>query len=105
MGLAPAASRLLRERTQFGDGAILGPLSDFIAADQESALLVEKFLGNSVHAVLVRDGGVADAVRAWHANADPGPLLLLPLDALTEDMVGEPLHLPGIDAMSRIPNA
>jgi chromosome segregation protein len=91
VGLAPAASRLLRERAQFGEGAVLGPLSDFISADQESAVLVEKFLGNSVHAVLVRDGAVADAVRVWHASADPGPLLLLPLDALTDDMVGEPL--------------
>jgi len=81
VGLAPAASRLLRERERFGEGAVLGPVSDFIAADQESALLVEKFLGNSVHAVLVRDRSVADAVRAWHADANPGPLLLLPLDA------------------------
>ena len=91
VGLAPAASRLLREREKFGEGAILGPLSDFIAADQDSALMVEKFLGNSVHAVLVRDGGVADAIRAWHAEANPGPLLLLPLDAMTEDAAGEPL--------------
>src|SRR5207247_2258104 len=59
VGLAPAASRLLRDRAQFGDGAVLGPLSDFIAADQESASLVERFLGNSVHAVLVRDRSVA----------------------------------------------
>jgi chromosome segregation protein len=55
VGLAPAAARLLRERDQFGDGAVLGPLSDFISADQTSALLVERFLGATVHAVLVRD--------------------------------------------------
>ena len=88
VGLAPAAARLLREREQFGDGAILGPLSDFISADQASALLVERFLGATVHAVLVRDRGVAEAVRSWHNTAHPGPLLLLPLDALRGDGVG-----------------
>src|SRR5207245_9952479 len=45
VGLAPAAARLLRERERFGEGAVLGPLSDFISADQASALLVERFLG------------------------------------------------------------
>ena len=82
VGLAPAAARLLREREQFGEDAVLGPLSDFVSADQSSALLVERFLGATVHAVLVRDRAVADAVRTWHASANPGPLLLLPLDAL-----------------------
>ncbi len=81
VGLAPAAARLLRDREQFGAGAVLGPLSDFIGADAASALLVERFLGPSVHAVVVRDRAAADAVRHWHAQANPGPLLLLPLDA------------------------
>ncbi|MEO7086435.1 MAG: chromosome segregation protein SMC [Gemmatimonadaceae bacterium] len=89
VGLAPAAARLLREREQFGEGAILGPLSDFISADQASALLVERFLGATVAAILVRDRGVAEAVRAWHATANPGPLLLLPLDSLRDDNLGE----------------
>jgi chromosome segregation protein len=98
VGLAPAASRLLRERDRFGEGAVLGPVSDFIAADQESALLVEKFLGNSVHAVLVRDRAAADAIRAWHANANPGPLLLLPLDAVSDEASdGQPGD--GLDAV------
>ena len=48
-------------------------------------MLVERFLGNSVHAVLVRDSAAADAVRAWHTQANPGPLLLLPLDAMSEE--------------------
>jgi chromosome segregation protein len=82
VGLAPAAARLLRDRERFGEGAILGPLSDFLGADQETALLVERFLGATVHAVLVRDRSVADQVRAWHAETNPGPLLLLPLDSL-----------------------
>ena len=89
VGLAPAAARLLRERERFGDDAVLGPLSDFISADQASALLVERFLGATVHAVLVRDRAVADAVRAWHATANPGPLLLLPLDALSAEHPGD----------------
>jgi chromosome segregation protein len=82
VGLAPAAARLLKERDRFGDGVILGPLSDFITADQSSALVVERFLGATVHAVLVRDAAAADAVRQWHADFNPGPLLLLPIDAI-----------------------
>jgi chromosome segregation protein len=82
VGLAPAAARLLRDKDRFGEGAILGPLSDFLGADQDTALLVERFLGATVHAVLVRDRSVAEKVRHWHAEANPGPLLLLPLDSL-----------------------
>jgi chromosome segregation protein len=81
VGLAPGAARLLRERDRFGEGAILGPLSDFLSAGAESALLIERFLGNTVHAVVVRDASVASAVRDWHAATRPGALLLLPLDA------------------------
>ncbi len=82
VGLAPAAARLLRDRNQFGDGAILGPLSDYIGADAGTALLVERFLGPSVHAVVVRDQEAANAIRRWHSEANPGALLLLPLDAI-----------------------
>ncbi|MCY7380535.1 MAG: AAA family ATPase [Gemmatimonadaceae bacterium] len=101
VGLAPAASALLRARQRFGDGAVLGPLSDFIGADQGSAALVEKFLGNSVHAVLVRDSAAADAVRVWHASVNPGPLLLLPVDAMSEDAAGTPMP----DALAHLVNA
>ena len=80
VGLAPAAAKLLKERDRFGEGAVLGPLSDFITTDQASALLVERFLGATLHAVIVRDTAAADAVRAWHAETNPGALLLLPLD-------------------------
>lgn len=97
VGLAPAAARLLREREQFGEGAVLGPLSDFISADQSSALLVERFLGATVHAVLVRDRAIAESVRSWHATANPGPLLLLPLDGLREDVIA---HDEGAEALS-----
>ncbi|HEX6628613.1 MAG TPA: chromosome segregation protein SMC [Gemmatimonadaceae bacterium] len=85
VGLAPAAARLLKERAVFGEGAILGPLSDFISTNSQAASLVERFLGATVNAVLVRDRGVAESVRAWHASAAPGPLLLLPLDSTNGD--------------------
>jgi chromosome segregation protein len=83
-GLAPAAARLLEERERFGEGTVLGPLSDFISAGAAPAAIVEKFLGATVHAVVVRDRAAAEAIGAWHAEADPGPLLLLPLDAQRE---------------------
>ena len=89
VGLAPAAARLLKERDRFSAGAILGPLSDFITADQTSALVVERFLGATVHAVLVRDAAAAEEIRRWHGEANPGPLLLLPLDAMREDQLSD----------------
>jgi len=82
VGLAPAAAKLLRERERFGAEAILGPLSDFIGADTAVAAQVERFLGATVHAVVVRDRAAAEAIRGWHAETNPGALLLLPLDAL-----------------------
>ncbi|MFN9350929.1 MAG: chromosome segregation protein SMC [Gemmatimonadota bacterium] len=84
VGLAPGAQQLLMVRERFGDGAVLGPVTDFVTAAPDAAALVERFLGNTMHAVVVRDRAVADAVRAWHAEARPGPLLLLPLDAAAE---------------------
>ncbi|MFM8602796.1 MAG: chromosome segregation protein SMC [Gemmatimonadota bacterium] len=82
VGLAPAAAKLLRERERFGGEAILGPLSDFIGADTAVAAQVERFLGPTVHAVVVRDRAAAEAIRSWHAETNPGALLLLPLDTL-----------------------
>ncbi len=61
VGLAPAAARLLRERARFGEGAIVGPISDFVGAGTDAALLVERFLGATLHAVVVRDRDVAEA--------------------------------------------
>ena len=90
VGLAPAAARLLKERGIFGEGAVLGPLSDFISADANAASLVERFLGVTVNAVLVRDRSVAEAVRAWHASAAPGPLLLLPVDSVFDQSLETP---------------
>ncbi len=85
VGLAPAAARLLEERDSFGAGSIIGPLSDFVTANAKAAASIERFLGMTVHAVIVRDRAVADAIREWHAVTGPGPLLLLPLDAVDLD--------------------
>jgi chromosome segregation protein len=76
-GLAPAARRLLEAREQFGDGAVLGPLSDFLRTSRAEAGLVERLFGEWLHAVLVRDDAV-EAVRRWHEAEAPGPLVLLP---------------------------
>ncbi len=81
VGLAPGAAAVLRERERFGAGAVLGPLSDFLSAESDAAIVVERYLGATVHAVVVRDRAAATAVAAWHATAKPGPVLLLPLDS------------------------
>ena len=94
VGLAPAAARLLKERDRFGEGSVIGPLSDFISTESEAASLVERFLGANVHAVLVRDRAAADAIRQWHAATNPGPLLLLPADSVAE---GNGESVPGGD--------
>ncbi|HJU75469.1 MAG TPA: chromosome segregation protein SMC [Gemmatimonadaceae bacterium] len=88
VGIAPAAARLLRDRARFGEGAILGPLSDFITASPMLASLVERYLGMTVHAIVVRDAQIAEAVREWHTSTAPGPLLLLPLDAARGGTLG-----------------
>ncbi len=82
VGLAPSAQRLLKERDAFDTGAVLGPLADFLSADGDAARHVERYLGATLHAVVVRDAAAAEAVRRWHASANPGPLLLLPLDVI-----------------------
>lgn len=82
VGLAPAAARLLEERAAFGTEAVVGLLSDFIQADSAAAGMVERFLGPSLNAVIVRDMDAAESIRAWHAANNPGPLLLLPLDRI-----------------------
>ena len=77
VGLAPAAQTLLKARNKFGDG-VLGPLADFVRTSRRDAELAERLLGEWLHAVLVRDASVIDAIRAWHSDAQPGPLVLLP---------------------------
>jgi chromosome segregation protein len=79
VGLAPGAAALLDARDRF-DGGVLGPLSDFVSAAREHAELAERLLGEWTHAVLVRDLATVDAVRAWHAEHQPGALVLLPVE-------------------------
>src|SRR5580765_1920460 len=79
VGLAPAAAALLAARDRF-DGGVLGPLSDFVTTGREDAELAERLLGDWMHAVLVRDHETVAAVQAWHAEHQPGSLVLLPLD-------------------------
>lgn len=99
VGLAPAAAKLLKEKERFGEGSVIGPLSDFISTDAASASLVERFLGATVHAVLVKNREVADDIRAWHAATNPGPLLLLPADSI---VVAAPVHDETHDELSRL---
>ncbi len=79
VGLAPGAAGLLAERDRF-DGTVLGPLSDFLSTDARDAELAERLLGDLVHAVLVRDAAAVEAIRRWHAAAEPGALVLLPVE-------------------------
>ncbi|CAN5837805.1 chromosome segregation protein SMC [soil metagenome] len=79
VGLAPGAAALLAARDRF-DGGVLGPLSDFVSTGREDAELAERLLGDWMHAVLVRDAATVHAVREWHAEQQPGALVLLPLD-------------------------
>src|SRR5438128_3882696 len=77
VGLAPAAQALVRDKAHFGD-EVVGPLSDFVRTSRRDAELAERLLGEWLHAVLVRDAAAIDAVRHWHDQVRPGPLVLLP---------------------------
>ena len=79
VGLAPAAAALLAARDRF-DGGVLGPLSDFVSTGRDDAELAERLLGDWMHAVLVRDHDTVRAIQDWHADQQPGSLVLLPLD-------------------------
>ncbi len=89
VGLAPAAQALLKAKLP----GVLGPLADFVRTSRRDAELAERLLGEWLHAVLVRDALAIDAIRAWHAETQPGPLVLLPCvpgPRLGAD--GHPLH-------------
>ena len=74
VGLAPAAQALLKARLP----GVLGPLADFLRTSRRDAELAERLLGEWLHAVLVQDATVIEAISAWHAETQPGPLVLLP---------------------------
>ena len=92
-GLAPAARRLLQAKDRFGDGAVLGPLSDFLTTSRADAHLAERLFGEWLHAVLVTDNTVVESIRRWHEEHRPGPLMLLPATGPEgpEDHGDEPL--------------
>jgi chromosome segregation protein len=79
VGLAPGAAALLAARERF-EGGVLGPLSDFVSTGRENAELAERLLGDWMHAVLVRGEDTVRAVQEWHAQHQPGALVLLPLE-------------------------
>jgi chromosome segregation protein len=79
VGLAPGAAALLAARDRFA-GGVLGPLSDFVSTGRRDAELAERLLGDWMHAVLVRSAETVSAVQSWHAEQQPGALVLLPLD-------------------------
>ena len=79
VGLAPAAAALLAARDRF-EGGVLGPLSDFVSTGRQDAELAERLLGDWMHAVLVRNEETVKAIQSWHAEHQPGALVLLPLD-------------------------
>jgi len=74
VGLAPAAAALLKARLP----GVLGPLADYVRTSRRDAELAERLLGEWLHAVLVRDASAIEAISAWHAETQPGPLVLLP---------------------------
>ena len=74
VGLAPAAQALLKAKLP----GVLGPLADFVRTSRRDAELAERLLGEWLQAVLVRDASVIETIRAWHAETQPGPLVLLP---------------------------
>ena len=74
VGLAPAAQAVLKAKLP----GVLGPLADFVRTSRRDAELAERLLGEWLHAVLVRDASVIEPISAWHAETQPGPLVLLP---------------------------
>lgn len=90
VGLAPGAAALLAARDRFHDG-VLGPLSDFVSTGRENAELAERLLGDWMHAVLVRGEDTVRSIQEWHAQHQPGALVLLPLEpGPTTPAVGQP---------------
>ena len=92
-GLAPAARALLRAKDTFGEGAVLGPLTDFVTTSAADAGRTERLLAAWLNAVLVRDEEVVAEIVRWHTEAQPGPLALLPVTPGPSSVV-ETLEMP-----------
>jgi chromosome segregation protein len=62
-----------RERERFGEGAIVGPLSDYVTADSALPPAGGAFPGRDhPRGGRARQCGAAEAVREWHAAQRPG---------------------------------
>ncbi|HEX7089246.1 MAG TPA: AAA family ATPase [Longimicrobiales bacterium] len=62
-GLAPATAAVLERRGELE--GVLGPLAEFLDADEARAALIEGTLGSLLQVLVVRDPAAADAVRRW----------------------------------------
>ena len=71
-GAAGCARPLRRRRAR--------PAERFRQHRSRGRRLAERLLGDWMHAVLVRDHDTVRAIQAWHAEHQPGSLVLLPLD-------------------------
>ncbi|MDH3223465.1 MAG: chromosome segregation protein SMC [Gemmatimonadota bacterium] len=64
---------------------ILGRLVDDIEVDPGHARLVDRVLGALAEGLVVKDREAVEQILRWHGNqTDPGPLVLLPLDAVPD---------------------
>ncbi|MFG0307384.1 MAG: AAA family ATPase [Phycisphaerales bacterium JB040] len=80
-GLAEAAKAVLDARER-GEGfqGVLGPLTDFIETDRDTAALVEAALGERLGAIVVRS--IADMPTAEEIAALPGRVTFVPIQAI-----------------------
>ena len=80
VGLAPAAAALLAARERF-DGGVLGPLSDFVSTGPGRRRAGRAPAGRlDARRAGARPRRRSTPIQAWHAEQQPGALVLLPLD-------------------------
>jgi len=92
LGFSSSVQRLLAEVPPELAAGIRGPLADLLKVEKRDERAVERFLGQRLEWVLVKDGETVRRIREWMGTADlPGPCTLLPLDgpgADTEPVAG-----------------
>jgi chromosome segregation ATPase len=73
---------VIRAALELREHGVLGSLADAIAADPDTARVVETYLGPLARALVVRDSGSLAKVRAWFTRewTGGGGLILLALD-------------------------
>ena len=80
VGLAPGRRGAARARASGSAAACSARSATSSRTDADDAELAEQLLGEWVHAVLVRDAPPSRESSAWHARAEPGALVLLPVE-------------------------